>query len=204
MTSNLLTEIKGRLIVSCQDYEDAMIPAAAQGGAAGLRLNGPQAVRFAHAHSKLPILACNKIYFPNSDVYITPSARTASSLLDAGADMVAFDARDLPRPRQSIAEMVSLIHAHGRVAVADTATLDEGLAARQQGADVIATTFSPVFSVELIRNLAQAGCRVLAEGHVMLPENVAQALAAGAWAVCVGTAITRPHLITSRFLEAIR
>lgn len=180
-----------------------MIPAAIKGGAAGLRLNGPQAVRFARERTDIPLLACNKIYFPNSQVYITPSLRTAASLIKAGADLIAFDARDVPRPRQSVAELITAIHGAGRVAVADIAAFEEGMEARRQGADVIATTFSPNFSADLVCRLARAGCTVLAEGQIDSPEKAAEAIAAGAWAACVGTAVTRPHLITSHFREAL-
>ena len=97
MNAEVFARLKGRLIVSCQDYEEVMIPVAIDNGAAGLRLNGPQAVRFARGRGAIPILACHKMYFPNSEVYITPSLRAAASLVEAGADLVALDARALPR-----------------------------------------------------------------------------------------------------------
>jgi N-acylglucosamine-6-phosphate 2-epimerase len=204
MNNELLSILQGKLLISCQDYEGVMIPAAIQGGAAGLRLNGPQAVRFARARTNLPILACNKIYFPNSDVYITPSLRTAISLINAGADLVAFDSRFLTRPRQTVADMIRVIHEHGRMAVADVSAFEEGLLASQQGADIVATTFSQQFSPEMIFRLSKAGCKVLAEGQIDSPEKTAAALQAGAWAVCVGTAITRPHVLASQFSQATR
>ena len=81
MSSELLSQLRHKLIVSCQDHVEVMIPAAVRGGAAALRLNGPHAVRFARAKTSLPLLACNKMFFPNSDVYITPSLRTACGSL---------------------------------------------------------------------------------------------------------------------------
>ena len=100
--------------------------------------------------------------------------------------------------------MISAIHDAGRVAVADVGTVDEGVRAHAEGADVIATTFAPEFSPELVRRLAEAGCRVLAEGRIDTPGKVHQALEAGAWAACVGTAITRPALIASQFQQALK
>ncbi len=47
------------------------------------------------------------------------------------------------------------------------------------------------------------GKPVLAEGHIDTPEKARQAVDAGAWAVCVGSAITRPHLLTEAFTEAL-
>ena len=45
---------------------------------------------------------------------------------------------------------------------------------------------------------------LLAEGRIGTPEQARAALDAGAWAVVVGGAITRPQQITERFLKAIR
>jgi N-acylglucosamine-6-phosphate 2-epimerase len=41
------------------------------------------------------------------------------------------------------------------------------------------------------------------EGRVWTPEDAARALELGAHAVVVGSAITRPQLITKRFAEAV-
>lgn len=203
MSGDVLGQLRHKLIVSCQDYVEVMIPAAVRGGAAGLRVNGPQDVRFARAKTSLPVLGCNKVFFPNSQVYITPSLRAAESLLRSGAHMVALDARDIPRPRQAAAEIIAAVHAAGRLAVADVETFEEGLRARDDGADVIATTFAPAFSSDLVARLDRAGCTVLAEGRIDSLQKVRQSLDCGAWAVCVGTAITRPHLIASEFCQAL-
>ena len=200
---HLLASIKGRLIVSCQDYVETMIPAALDGGAACLRVNGPQAVRFARANAKLPVLACNKVYFPNSEVYITPSVRAAEALIEAGADMIALDARTLPRPRQTASAIVRVVHQAGCLAVADIGSLDEGIDAWEEGADVIATTFCHAFSPRLIERLTEFACRVLAEGNIDSPAKVKEATGAGAWAVCIGSAITRPHLLTTAFRKVL-
>jgi N-acylglucosamine-6-phosphate 2-epimerase len=44
---------------------------------------------------------------------------------------------------------------------------------------------------------------VIAEGGFSQPESVAAALSVGALAVCIGTAITNPYLLTKHFLTAI-
>ena len=43
----------------------------------------------------------------------------------------------------------------------------------------------------------------MAEGRIRSPEEAAAALARGAWAVTVGSAITRIEHVTSWFVEAI-
>ncbi|MGA1335502.1 MAG: N-acetylmannosamine-6-phosphate 2-epimerase, partial [Candidatus Nanopelagicaceae bacterium] len=40
-----------------------------------------------------------------------------------------------------------------------------------------------------------------AEGGFNRPEQFKQALDAGAWSVCIGTAITNPFLLTQSFLN---
>ena len=46
--------------------------------------------------------------------------------------------------------------------------------------------------------------KIIAEGHIHYPEQAKKALEAGAFALVVGGAITRPAEITSRFVSAIR
>lgn len=41
------------------------------------------------------------------------------------------------------------------------------------------------------------------EGHIYTPEDAMKVLYLGAHSVVVGSAITRPHLITKRFVELI-
>ena len=45
---------------------------------------------------------------------------------------------------------------------------------------------------------------VIAEGRYSTAQQVRAALAAGAWAVVVGTAITRPQVITRTLLDGVR
>ena len=59
--------------------------------------------------------------------------------------------------------------------------------------------------LELVRRLASVlFVPLLAEGRIATPEQARAALDAGAWAVVVGGAITRPQQITQRFLQAIQ
>src|SRR5438270_368088 len=83
----------------------------------------------------------------------------------------------------------------------------------QAGADFVLSTlrgytedtnhaldFDPNFIEELVRASAVP---VIAEGRISSPEQARQAIAAGALAVVVGTAITRPTEIARRFAAAI-
>lgn len=199
----LISSLAGKLIVSCQDYTSVMIDAAIRGGAAGLRINGPKDIRLARRKSDLPVIGCNKMYFPNSPIYITPSVRAALCLVEAGADIVALDCTRRPRVRQRPREIIAAIHQAGALTLADLASPDEAPAAIEDGVDILSTTLAPTFDPTFIRELVRLGRPVLAEGHIETPEQARDALEAGAWAICVGTAITRPHLLTAQFNKAI-
>lgn len=91
--------------------------------------------------------------------------------------------------------------------MADISTEDEGNRAFEAGADLVATTmsgFTPYSrrlegpDIELVRRLAPHG-RVVAEGRIKCPEQLEAAFDAGAYAVVVGRAITRPQDIAAGF-----
>ncbi|WP_276322092.1 nitronate monooxygenase [Paenibacillus thalictri] len=110
--------------------------------------------------------------------------------------------------------MIAYAHHAGRLAMADVSTYEEGLAAERLGVDFIGTTlsgytpYSPRLETpdfELVRQLsARVKVPVIAEGRIWTPEEAALALEAGASYVVVGSAITRPQLITARYVQAMR
>ena len=99
--------------------------------------------------------------------------------------------------------------------MADISTLEEGLAAEEDGAHLIGTTlagYTPYTKKlseddpdwELLKALARrAKTPIIAEGRIWTPAQAKKALELGAYAVVVGTAITRPRLVTRRFVEAL-
>ena len=100
------------------------------------------------------------------------------------------------------------------IIMADCATLEEGVAAFEAGADLVGSTmngYTPQTqdckgepNYELVRQLAKAlPCPVIAEGRVHTPEQARRMLEIGAWAVVVGGAITRPLEIAQRYFRAI-
>jgi N-acylglucosamine-6-phosphate 2-epimerase len=97
----------------------------------------------------------------------------------------------------------------GILVMADISVFDEGVRAWESGADLVATTLSGHTrksqgrgkpDLELVSNLAEAGVRVVCEGHIRTPQHVAAAFEHGAFCVVVGTAITDPLEITSWFV----
>jgi N-acylglucosamine-6-phosphate 2-epimerase len=210
------------LIVSCQAGAGSalrgpepmalMAREAAAGGAAGIRANGPADVAAIRAAVDLPIIGIHKLGDP-AGVFITPTVAAAVEVVRAGATLVALDGTRRPRPDGTpLAALIAVIHADLDVPVmADVDTYEAGVAAREAGADLVATTLAgytggPVPAepdLELVARLASTlDCPVVAEGRYATPEQVRAALDAGAYAVVVGTAVTNPAAITRRFRQA--
>jgi putative N-acetylmannosamine-6-phosphate epimerase len=212
--------LRGRLIVSCQatagdptygpHFMAAFARAAQLGGAAGIRASGPDDIRAIKAATGLPVIGIQKAPGPDGRTLITPSLELARPLVAAGADIVALDATDRPRPGGlTAAQLIARLRAELRVPImADVEWPAEAFAAVDAGADLVAPTLSvyhlPDYTpdIELVRTLARLPVPVIAEGNFWTPEQVRAAFDAGAWAVVIGSAITRPWLITQRFVEA--
>lgn len=215
-----LARMKNGLIISCQadagtpTDSTPMIVAFAQsaqmGGAVGLRLNGPTHTAAVRTITDLPIIAIEKVYPPNEHVLITGDAAHVPPLIEAGADIIALDVSDRPRP-STLPALIEAIHSGGALAMADLRTFDEAAHAVALGVDVLATTLAvfdlPPYTpdIDLIRRLAESyDVPIIAEGNFWRPEDIARALDAGAHAVVVGSAVTRPWKITEYLAHAIR
>jgi putative N-acetylmannosamine-6-phosphate epimerase len=150
------------------------------------------------------------------EVYITPTFAAAQSVVAAGCDIVALDCtRRRLREAEPWPELIRRIHAElDRPVLADIATMEDGIAAQDAGADAVATTLygytsetAGIRSVSwplLEALIGTLRVPVIAEGHIQQPEEVRRALELGAHAVLVGSAITRPETITARFVAATR
>ena len=141
---------------------------------------------------------------------------TASFGNSDNADIIAFDGTQRPRPDgSSLKEIIDTIHKAKKLAMADISTLAEGLNADKIGADIISTTLAgytdesvetrdaPDFEL-LISLIEKTDKPVFLEGRVWYPEDVRKAFELGAYSVVIGSAITRPHLITKRFTEVCK
>jgi len=220
-----LSTLKGGLVVSCQapkgsplDRPDILAEIArscALGGACAVRADGPDNIRAIRASTNLPVLGIYKVWHDSGRPVITPDSRHELELIMAGAQLVAMEATEqFGPPAAELEQRIRRLHERfGVEVVADVSTFEEGLRAWQAGADAVATTLSGYTpysrqssdpDIELVRRLAAAGIRVIAEGRIRKPEQAAEALRAGAWAVVVGDAITNPLAITSWFVHAIR
>jgi N-acylglucosamine-6-phosphate 2-epimerase len=213
---------KGSLIVSCQadpgsPFDDplfirAFAHAARLGGATALRLQGVSNILAVRNEQTLPIIGLIKRHDPDfGDVYITPEQSDVNDVINAGADIVAFDATLRKRP-VPISELIHLIHQRGKLAMADISTAIEAIAALEAGADYVSTTlsgythYSPKLygpDLDLISDLAKRGISPIAEGRIRTPAEAQEALERGAFAVVVGSAITRPDVVTTWFAQEL-
>ncbi len=212
--------IADSLIVSCQPVpggamDDAasvvgFARAALDAGARGLRIESAPYVAAVRAAVSAPIIGLVKRDLDDSPVRITPFLDDVAALADAGADIIAFDATDRPRP-VAVAALVAAIHARGRLAMADCASVGDAEAALAAGADIVGSTLSgytggpePVApDIALVAGLRALTPHVVAEGRLRTPEQAAAAVRAGASAVVVGSAITRPEHVTAWFGDAV-
>lgn len=215
---------KRGLIVSCQalEYEplhggDAMAKmaiAAVMSGAIGIRTNGIDDIRAIKNKVSVPVIGLIKRDIPGSDVFITPTMDEVMAIVSAGADVVALDVTDREDRLEAVKPLIQYAHDHGVAVMADISTFEEGVAAEALGVDYIGTTLSGYTpysrqqeapDIELIRRLCEnVSVPVVAEGRIWAPEEAAEAVRAGATYVVVGSAITRPQLITARYVGAIR
>ncbi len=220
----ILEKLKNQVIVSVQAmpaeplYEEgcllAMMKSVVNGGAKGLRLAGARDVQNAKKHFDLPVIGITKpeIIPENwkSVVYITPSIKEVKELVVAGADIIAFDGTTRPRYGETLREIIKFISSNNKLSMADISTVEEGIAARALGVDIVSTTLSgytdnsssendePDFLLleKLVKIL---DCPVVLEGRIWSPDQVDRAFSLGAHSVVIGSAITRPQLITKRF-----
>jgi putative N-acetylmannosamine-6-phosphate epimerase len=212
--------LRNGLVVSCQpvpggamdrtDIVVAFAQAALAGGAAGLRIESPAHVAAVRSVTDAPIIGIVKRDLPDSPVRITPTLRDVAALRAAGADVIAVDATLRPRPVPAPA-LILAIRDLGAVAMADCAEPGDARVALDAGAELVATTLSGYVSgpvpeepdLDLVAALRRMTPHVVAEGRIHRPDQAAEALRRGAWAVVVGSAITRPEHVTGWFRDAV-
>jgi N-acylglucosamine-6-phosphate 2-epimerase len=218
-----IEQLRRRLIVSCQPRAPMDSPAyigdlaavMVESGAAGIRANGPAHVSAIRSRTDCPLIGINKQRSDDFQIYITPTRDAAREVVDGGADIVALDGADAPRPDGSdIAGLIEYVHSLGALVMADISTLEEGLAAAAAGADLIGTTLSGYTpysrklegpDLDLVEALAsKLDVPVVAEGRYNAPELVSAAFDMGAFSVVVGRAITEPRFIVAPFLQAAK
>ncbi|GGD94387.1 N-acetylmannosamine-6-phosphate 2-epimerase [Paenibacillus nasutitermitis] len=214
---------KKGLIVSCQAYpgdplfgEEMMVRmalAAVQGGAIGIRSNGAADIKAIKKVVNVPVIGLLKRKIKDSDIYITPDLEDVQTILEAGADIVALDVTDREDRYSKVKGMIDYIHQAGAQVMADISIAEEAIMAQQLGADYVSTTLSgytpyslqqeepDLKLVETLKSVLKVP--LIAEGKIWHANDAVLALSSGADYVVVGSAITRPEMVTKRFTAQI-
>ena len=229
MKKTILKQLQGGLIVSCQTQKDEpiytpdmvvkMAECAKWGGAVGLRINSPEQIRqVKKANIGLPIIGLYKVWHEDTDVFITPTMKEVDAIVQAGADIIALDCTaQITHEKTKAWDLLTEVRKKypDYLILADVSNIEEGVHAANNGADLVAPTLygytkeTKHIEGANFRMVAQM-CRALAgkahvimEGHIYTPEEAMQCLYLGCYAVVVGSAITRPHYVTKRFVDCI-
>lgn len=227
--SELLKQMKGKLIVSCQALPGEplyveersvmylMARAAKEAGAAAIRTCSVRDVVAIRKETGLPVIGLIKVHYSGYEGYITPTMREVDELVLAGADVIALDCTMRKRgDNLTINDFVGQIKEKypDCMLMADISTYEEGMNAQDAGVDMVSSTLSgyteyspklPGPDLELIKKLSgDLTIPLIGEGRIHTPEQAASVLQSGAFAVVVGGAITRPLEIAKRFVDAIK
>lgn len=220
----MFNEIRGKLIVSCQALEDEplhssfimgrMARAAKEGGAVAIRAQGVEDIVEIKEATRLPVIGIIKKCYDDSEIYITPTKEEVDKLLTTKCEMIALDATNRTRPNgESLKDLIDYIKENGVLVMADISTYEEAVKAEELGVDCVSTTLSGYTDystqgdgpdLDLISKLAkELKIPVIGEGKINTPDELRQAFQCGAHSCVVGGAITRPQLITKKFVDAI-
>jgi len=229
--NQILDQIKGGLIVSCQAEKDeplgkpeilaAIAETAVIGGAAGIRACYPGNIVAIKQAVDVPVIGIYKKKYPDSDVFISPTREENLAVAESSPEIIALDATNRKRPdNEKLEDIVDKLRVEtNSLLMADIDTLENGIKAVKLGFDLIGTTLSgytqatesqktpyqPDF--QLIEDLVETlddKIPVIAEGRIWNPEDARKIMQMGVHSIVIGSAITRPHHITRRFVEAIK
>lgn len=196
----------------------AMAEASLRQGAAGVRLESPEHI--GAVRRRCPgalIVGLWKRTFPDSSVYITPGWEEIRAVWAAGADVVAIDATERPRPDGQPLEALieSAREELGAPLMADVDSVANGLRAAALGCQWVGTTLygytegttllqPPAWDLlgPLRRDLPEA-VALICEGGIASRQEASRALSTGADAVVVGTAITGVDLQVAAYVRAM-
>ncbi|WP_208979114.1 N-acetylmannosamine-6-phosphate 2-epimerase [Stappia stellulata] len=224
----LFQKLHRGLVVSCQALPGeplfgqmfAMARAAVEGGASGVLLNGYEDIVLAKAALDVPVIGVVTHAYSDAEVDLTPTVEEVTAIMRAGADMIACEATNRRRPE---GETIDTFYEKCRrrfpqgILIAEVATVEEAIQARQLGFDCISTAAYgytpetagrrlPTDDFAAFRDIRQVvtDCPVIGEGGITSPDHAVRLLELGADFLVVGSCITRPQAITERFTNAMQ
>lgn len=227
--NNKIEIVHKKLIVSCQALPEEplhssfimgrMALAAKEGGAAGIRANTKEDIAEIRKNVDLPIIGIVKRDYPDCKVYITPTMKEIDELMEVKPEIIAIDAtKDLRPNGVALDEFYAQIREKypNQLLMADCSTYEEAKHADELGFDFIGTTLvgyteqSKDMKIEqndfeLIKKIVKnVKHNVIAEGNINTPEKVKRVMQLGVFSIVVGSAITRPQLITKTFVDVLK
>ena len=227
MNSEIISKLKNGLIVSCQAEGDSpfnspegvtmFAKAAIAGGAVGIRSEGMKKTKMILESVDVPVIGLIKLHFDDGSVRITGSLSDVDDLSAIDCPIIAIDGTFRKRDGLTGPEFIKKIKSsYPALIMADIAKEDEAIECEKAGADIISTTLngytpetvkdkndSPNF--KLVKSLVQKiKIPVIAEGRINNPADAKKMINLGAFAIVVGTAITRPNIITSWYVDTIK
>lgn len=226
--NTILKLIKNNIIVSCQALPEEplyveeksimylMARAAKMAGTPMIRTNSIRDVIAIKEETGLPVIGIIKKQYEGFESYITSTMAEVDALVEANSDVIALDATNQKRGDQKTAvEFIKEIKLKypEQMLMADISTYEEGVAAAEAGVDLVSTTMSGYTNYtkktdgadyNLLERLSKdLKIPVICEGRINYPDDVTEAFKRGAYAVVVGSAITRPYEIAKRFFKVL-
>ena len=218
---------KKALIVSCQAEGDdpfnspqgiALFARAAEiGGSSGIRSEGLENIKKIISIIDIPVIGLTKTSFDDGTVKITGSFAEVEKLCAIGCMVIAIDGTFRLREGLTGPAFISSVKDRFNcIVMADISSVAEARACQDAGADFISTTlngYTPTTfhldngepNYHLVEELiSELKIPVFAEGRISCPKQAKRMIDIGAHGVVVGTMITRPRIITSRFVAEIR
>lgn len=220
-------KLKRGLLVSCQAVKGEPLygygimhlfaKAAEAGGASGIRALAEE-VDSIKATVDIPVIGLTKQCYSDSEIYITPTKKDVDKLLQTKCDVICMDATNRARPNGETLEEVYLYarkHCNGRELMADVSTFEEAQNAEKLGFEYISTTLRGY--TDYTKNcvlpdldfVAQckngiSNSKIIAEGGYFEASQVEKLSDINPYALVIGSAITRPKMITEYFNNALK
>ncbi|MEG1706681.1 MAG: N-acetylmannosamine-6-phosphate 2-epimerase, partial [Clostridia bacterium] len=209
-----MEKLQRGLIVSCQSAEGECLHGlglnkyfalcAVKGGAVGVRSSYEDVQPIKELVGNIPIIGLVKQKYSGSDVYITPTLQEIKLLIDSKCDVIALDATNRLRPKESLEELVCYCKEHSEAELmADIATISEAKRAETLGFNYIGCTLRSYteetagieipdydFIQELISTISNS--KVIVEGGIWEKSQLKVILKMNPYAVVIGSSITRP------------
>lgn len=225
--------LEQKFFVSCQALKNEpmygyttmlkMATAAVENGAHGIRTSEIYNInKIKEKYPNIPVIGLLKRDYPNCSVYITPTIKELKSLIATKAEFIALDVTSRKRPKEDLSEIVKYFNKYRKPyqhLLADIANYDDAKNAIKLGIKYISTTLRGYtedtksnsnvendyeFLKRIIELCKKNNCVSIAEGGFNDLSDVEEAVKLGSDIVVVGSAITRPQFITSRFVEAFK